>query len=107
MPILTGVPSKSSPARVKLVNTIVSPSGSEAAICFELDPSFSSSLNPDNVWLLIVGITLSVTFIVIGSFTIASVSWPATKCSSEADIEKLYDEVDSKSKDPVACAIDT
>ena len=68
---------------------MVSPSGSEAAICFELDPSFSSSLNPDKVWLLSVGITLSVTFIVIGKEVIASVSWPAIKCSSDADIEKL------------------
>ena len=70
-------------------NVIVSLSESEAAILSTTVPAELDSLIAVKVWLFIVGWTLSVTLMVIGKVVIAFVSWPASKCSSEADIEKL------------------
>ena len=73
-----------------LTKVIVSPSGSEAVIVPAVAPSELFSLTPDRFWLLTVGWTLSVTLIVTGKVVTALASSPATACSSEAVILKLY-----------------
>jgi len=76
--------------KVKLVNVIVSPSLSAADILPTVAPFALFSFIAESDWLLRVGFKLSVTLTVIGNATIESESCPFSKCSSDADILKLY-----------------